>query len=361
MTVIQRVIKRQTPALLRGIQARSQGTAAIARHANEHMTANESHPKSFLKPNNFNSSGVPKNPVADFSSVALKRDDGDYYFETHSEALSSALNSYLDLPEQEEVRAPVAKCISATARDMDLVEASHAARDYESYDKILILMRHGEAKHNVFERDYVEKTGTSNEEANSDQDYPVDPMLTGRGCGQMLDVSRRTATFFNKETGLQPDLVVVSPLRRAIQSALISFPTHAALTSLSNTPWICHPGCMEQANGNKSEFVSSSEDLEQMFPGVDFSLFEESLVNSDVNELNGRERVPLLESKIDLMGRTNDFLAWVKERDERVIVVSSHATWLQSLCAFSLNYESEDKGLEMFKKGEMRAVGLKFV
>ena len=132
----------------------------------------------------------------------------------------------------------------------------------------------------------------------------------------MLSVSRRTATFFNKETGLQPDLVVVSPLRRAIQSAMISFPTYTAQTSLLNTPWICHPMCMEQANGNKSEFVSSSQELKELFPGVDYSLFERSIVHA----LNGREKVSLLESKLDLMGRTNEFLRWIKERDERVIV-----------------------------------------
>jgi len=251
--------------------------------------------------------------------------------------------------------------IFATARDMDLVEASHAVRDHESYDKILILMRHGEAKHNVFERRYAQENGTTMEEANVHGDYPVDPVLTGKGCGQMLDLSRRTATFFNNDTGLQPDLVVVSPLRRAIQSAYIAFPTHTALTSLTNTPWVCHPGCMEQANGNKSEFVSSSSELEEMFPGVDFVMFDESLVdNGDVDGVNGREKVPLFESKIDLMGRTDEFLRWIKEREERVIVVSSHATWLQSLCAFSLKYEPESKGIEMFKKGEMRSVGLKF-
>ena len=136
----------------------------------------------------------------------------------------------------------------------------------------------------------------------------------------MLSVSRRTATFFNKETGLQPDLVVVSPLRRAIQSAMISFPTYTAHTSLLNTPWICHPMCMEQANGNKSEFVSSSNELKELFPGVDYSLFEKSLVNGSVSELNGRERVSLLESKMDLMARTDEFVRWIKERDERVVV-----------------------------------------
>ena len=141
-----------------------------------------------------------------------------------------------------------------------------------------------------------------------------------QGCGQMLSVSRRTATFFNKETGLQPDLVVVSPLRRAIQSAMISFPTYTAQTSLLNTPWICHPMCMEQANGNKSEFVSSTKVLNELFPGVDYSLFEKCLVDGNAQELNGREKVSLLESKLDLMGRTDEFLRWIKEREERVIV-----------------------------------------
>mmetsp|Transcript_38002 Transcript_38002/g.68438 ORF Transcript_38002/g.68438 Transcript_38002/m.68438 type:complete len:358 (+) Transcript_38002:83-1156(+) len=353
-------INRQHAALLRGIHARSQGTVAIARHANE-QTATKATPKPYLKATHFNSSIYPKTPITDFSSMALKRDDGDYYFEAHSEALFSALNSHLDLQQQEVIETTIAQPrISATARDMDLVEAAYAARDHESYDKILILMRHGEAKHNVFERKYVQKNGTAMGEANADGDYPVDPMLTGKGCGQMLDISRRTATFFNRDTGLQPDLVVVSPLRRAIQSALISFPYHTAQTSLSNTPWICHPMGMEQANGNKSEFVSSPQELGQMFPGVDFALFEESLVGGDVDELNGRDTVPLFESKIDLMGRTDEFLRWIKEREERVIVVSSHATWLQSLCAFPLQYEPESKGLEMFKKGEMRSVGLKF-
>ena len=78
--------------------------------------------------------------------------------------------------------------------------------------------------------------------------------------------------------------------------------------------------CMEQANGNKSEFVSSSNELNELFPGVDYSLFENSLVNGSVSELNGRERVSLLESKMDLMARTDEFVRWIKERDERVIV-----------------------------------------
>ncbi|KAL9183445.1 hypothetical protein ACHAXT_004301 [Thalassiosira profunda] len=319
--LIRRLISRPRPPAAQRWMTRSQGTAAaVAYAANERIAnADDAARKHYRKPAHFNATVYATAPVADFSSVALnlKRDDGDYYWEDHSEALFKALDSYID----------------------------------DAQDVILILMRHGEAQHNAFERDFARAHGTSREAANADAEYPVDPMLTGKGCGQMLDVSRRTATFFNSDTGLQPDLFVVSPLRRAIQSALIAFPTHTAL-GLSGTPWVCHPHCMEMANGNKSEFVSPSEELREMFPGVDFSFLE----GSDATNLNGSEKVPLFESKIDLMVRTDIFLRWVQEREEKVIVVSSHATWLQSLCAFSFDLESA----MMFKKGELRAVGIKF-
>lgn len=80
---------------------------------------------------------------------------------------------------------------------------------------------------------------------------------------------------------------------------------------------------MEMANGHKSEFISCPDALKEQFPGIDFSLLEQSLMGGDVAGLNGKERVPLFESKIDLMGRTDAFLRWIKQRDERVIVGKS--------------------------------------
>ncbi len=81
------------------------------------------------------------------------------------------------------------------ATDMDLIEASYAVRDHESFDKILVLMRHGEAKHNVFERDYAQTNGTLREEANEDPDYPIDPMLTGK-VGHECTVCAVTCILF---------------------------------------------------------------------------------------------------------------------------------------------------------------------
>ena len=77
---------------------------------------------------------------------------------------------------------------------------------------------------------------------------------------------------------------------------------------------------MEQANGNKSEYVSPAKELEAIFPGVEFSMFKNFLVGGNVNELNGRVKVPLFESKMDLMRRTGEILRWIQSREERVIV-----------------------------------------
>lgn len=303
-----RRISSRLPPISKHVLARSQSSVAVSRSSPRQFQSTLHHGES-----------------QDFSSLALRRDDGDYYFEEHTDAILSALKTYTG-KQSVVVESQVQPRVTAMARNMDLVEAAYAAKDYESYDKILILMRHGEAKHNVFQREFANaKKGRSVtdastvEESNMDEDHPIDPMLTGKGCGQMLALSRRTATFFNSETGLKPDLFVVSPLRRAIQSAVIAFPTYTTFASLDNIPWICNPYLMEKANGHKSEFVSSPEVLEELFPGVNFDMMK-SLVGNDVNALNMETPVPLFENKIDLLGRTDDFVRWIKERDERVIV-----------------------------------------
>ena len=164
--------QRHVALLLGRSQSRSQGTSAIARHDNERVAIKPHHEQM-----HFNSTIHVKSPTKDFSSLSLKHDDGDYYFQAHSEAFFSALNSHMELLQYEAIESPVAQ---PRATDIDLVEASYAAKDHESYDKILVLMRHGEAKHNVFEREYARTNGTPREEANKDKDYPVDPMLTGK-------------------------------------------------------------------------------------------------------------------------------------------------------------------------------------
>jgi len=113
---------------------------------------------------------------------------------------------------------------------------------------------------------------------------------------------------------------------------------------------------MERANGNLADFVSPADELEQFFQGVDYSLYRETVDSEMANLLNG----PMLESKKDLLQRTDDFLDWIMSREERVIVVSSHLSWLQSFRGFTLQCEPEYQTSDAFKRGEMSAVAIRF-
>jgi broad specificity phosphatase PhoE len=164
-----------------------------------------------------------------------------------------------------------------TAHEMDLVEA---ASKRNLYDKILLLVKHGDSK-----------TGTSS-----------DPGLTGRGVGQTLNVSRRVATFCNDETGLLPELVVTAPLRRAVDTAMLVFPNYTP-ESVRSIPWLCHPGLtdVDEHDASETEHGVPASDVGDAGPQI------------DMNAL-------LVQSKQELLRRSDAFVEWLRNRDEQVVV-----------------------------------------
>lgn len=301
-------------------------------------------------------STVQYNEKMDFSTAMTAEPNHAYGSEYHEEQLKFLLSAFqaISSETEESPKAMEHAKASAKAVEMDLMNAAAAARDTELYDKILILIRPGESAYSLFEKEWAE-SGNDPDGALLSEKYPRDGLMTGKGCGQVLDLARRTAIFCNDETGLVPELFVVSPLKRAVQSALLSFPSFAP-GSVRDTPWICHGDLMERA-GFKADFVSPADELEEFFPGIDYSHYRKTMNPAVVNSLEGRN---IVESKKELLERTNDFLGWIKARDERVIVVASHSTWFQSFCGFTLKYEPEGNGATMFEEGEMRSLGIKF-
>jgi hypothetical protein len=141
-----------------------------------------------------------------------------------------------------------------------------------------------------------------------------------QGFGQALNNARTIADCCNNDTMLVPELVVVSPLKRATMAALLSLPRHSPL-SVRNTKWICHPGLIEKSNSNNpADHVSPVQDLSLCFPGIDYSL----LLEYEAHKANEAFKTEA-ENKRDLLARADNFLTWLQERDERVIV-GKHAT-----------------------------------
>lgn len=165
--------------------------------------------------------------------------------------------------------------------EVDLTQAAALIKTENMFDKIIVFISHGEAA-----------GGGTN----------ANPSLTGEGIGHALNISRETANFCNKSTGLVPELYVVSPLRCTAESALLAFPQYAP-GNIHNKPWVCHTKCVDMnPNANMIDYVN---DLEDTFPGIDYSLLKE-------------------EPQSD----TIDFLSWLSKRDEKIIAVSSTKSWV---------------------------------
>lgn len=177
-----------------------------------------------------------------------------------------------------------------TTDRMDLVQAAERRR---LYDKVILLLHHGENVGQVL---------AGPEPMNYNHWCEDDPeSLTGKGIGQSLTLSRRMAAFCNTETNLLPELIVVAPLRKVLQTTYLAFPYDTPEHTIRNVQWICHPDIVDKLS-------TSSRDL-RSFGDVDFSLFSEERVEK---AWKNREE--------SLLNSADSFLSWLGSRDERVVI-----------------------------------------
>ena len=170
------------------------------------------------------------------------------------------------------------KALHLTACEMDLIEAAERRNDF---DKILLLIHHGEAGTNVTENS----------------------PLTQRGTGQTLNLSRRTSLFCNHTTGLQPDVIVVAPMQRAIQTALLALPQYAP-HSVRARDWVCHPAATVM--NPRCDFLKYEDEQQSV---VDFFSIGGSDAKNDA-----------CSSELEMLERTECFLNWVQGKPGRVFV-----------------------------------------
>jgi hypothetical protein len=188
--------------------------------------------------------------------------------------------------------ATLRKNIPVVSHELDLVEASERRN---SFDKIFLLSKH--CDHTVAGGAFTE------------------PSLTDEGVGQALSLARRISTFCNDETKFLPELVVVAPLRRSIQTTLLSFPQYSPHT-VRAVPWICHP-----ATTGASYDIQDLLHLQKEYTGLDYAL-------CFYNEMESKE-LSVIPSAEALLRRADFALDWLRSREEKVIV----GKFLQSLVA----------------------------
>ena len=149
---------------------------------------------------------------------------------------------------------------------------------------------------------------------------------------------------------LKPELVVVSPLHRAVQTALISFADHYH----DGVPFLAHEGCREQLGlltCNKALPISQTM---ADFPQIDFGLVT-------AGEEDSLWKPHRREEPVDEANRAYEFLTeFLMKRQENELAVVCHSAWLFSVCNAVIDC-GEDESLESwFGTGEIRSLRVSF-
>jgi hypothetical protein len=187
------------------------------------------------------------------------------------------------------------------------MQLKEAAKAYDKFDKFVILVAHGE-------------TASTNENESS-LSSPNDISLSGKGFGQALSVSGETARYCSSKS-LTPQLFIVAPQRCAIESALIAFPTFGP-ESIYGQRWVSDTRCTDAFATN-----SDTQRLQEAFPSISFEH-----ASSD----------------------KNDFIHYITSLEEKIIVISSTPSWIQSFLS-EFNHSKRD-----LNSSQVRVLGINLI
>ena len=238
-------------------------------------------------------------------------------------------------------------CVDATRARVGKIRCTAASGSSSAPpdgSKLVHFIRHGEGHHNVAQREWRAKDWDGKTEPYTLDNDPelkyVDAELNDKGRGQARDLTSRT------EPDLQPQLLVVSPMRRATTTGLLAFAPHIARGTL---PVLAHELCHERAGRHTCDKRLPRDELVKLYPEVDYSLLQEE---EDPYWGDGVTREPWST----LAERAADFAIWLlEERKESHVAVAAHSAFL--LAMFNAVLDSEDEAMRSwFGTGEMRTV-----
>mmetsp|Transcript_21501 Transcript_21501/g.31216 ORF Transcript_21501/g.31216 Transcript_21501/m.31216 type:complete len:304 (-) Transcript_21501:132-1043(-) len=213
--------------------------------------------------------------------------------------------------------------------------------------KTIHFVRHAEGTHNEANHAYGDDTPCTFSTENSWR-Y-IDARLTERGINQCITA---------KETLLQdikPQLVVVSPFTRTLQTAHIMF-------GGQGYPFIVHETCRERwgkftcdKRRSKTDIVN---DMAPIYSAtndiIDFDSFGYS-TEEDEDWLETRE------PDADCTARGISMMQWLASRPETEIAIVTHSSWLKHLFrAFGQTVHEKDKSVmhRLAGNAEVRSISL---
>lgn len=221
-------------------------------------------------------------------------------------------------------------------------------------------VRHGQGFHNLM-ADLAKQEGRVWENCTNTPENPyvmpeiTDSPLTAKGRQQAALIQPLVAAMTEAE---KPQLVVLSPNCRALQTGIIAFRELIGgdNDNTKSVPFLAHEMVREETGVHVCDKRRPTSEQASEFPMVDFSLLEHE---EDVYFQNDRR-----ETKTELCERIYKFLEWLETREETVVGVTSHSAWLLAIFNANLQTESNSYGEILrgwFQTGELRSVVLEFV
>lgn len=223
-----------------------------------------------------------------------------------------------------------------------------APADDEGNVKTVHFVRHGQGFHN-FMADIAFAAGREWVQFSHTPENPyvtpeiLDAPLTEKGRQQARILQPIVKSFPN-----QVELVVFSPLCRALQTGLIAFEHLVPL----NIPFVANEMARETTGIHICDKRRPTSQQVKEFPQVDFSLVEDEedvLFDNDTRE-----------TKVEVGERIYKFMDWLSSRPEEHVAVASHSGWLFTVFNGICKCGDDDDLKNWFQTGEMRSVKLKF-
>ena len=212
--------------------------------------------------------------------------------------------------------------------------------------KTIHFQRHGQGYHNVI----CEMWRELGKPVDLDSQDPIlnpmkrlevmDAPLTEIGRQQCL---ARTA----QASQLNPQIVVVSPLLRTLQTAELSFSAHRK----NGIPWVAHEKCREDLGVLVCNQRQRTSQIQSVYPKVDFSLLVDE---HDVLFLPNRH-----ETSLEKANRVYDFLLYLRDLPQTEIAVVTHSAWLFNMCNAVMDIP-DDSLSSWFLTSEIRSMQVSF-
>lgn len=307
-----------------------------------------------------NTSNVKVNALALSTSSNTKSPPRPPVWSNYKETLLS--HGLLDLQHQRPIQMKAVNIGTSPGNSMRQDSHTDSDADADSNSdthittKIIHFQRHGQGYHNLL-GDVIRASGN---EINIDDPNPQnnpfvkaeiqDSPLTFQGR-QEAESRRIQASM------LSPQLIIVSPLQRALQTAMLSFADHIQHTNKGQqpVPFIAHEGCREQLGFLTCNKALPLSQTKADFPQVDFSLITHGEHDTLWHQYSQREH------PVDEANRAYDFLTgFVMNRQETEIAIVCHSAWLFSVCNAVIDCGQDQELESWFETGEIRSLKVTF-